>query len=574
MLRELRLGNLALARDLVLELGAGLTMLTGETGAGKSLIAGAMALLAGGKAERGLIREGEEMAWVEGVFDLADRPEDARYCQRLGIRLGGDDVLVLRRELKREGRGRVVINGLTSSVVLLEDVGSRLLSIQSQDQQRVLGRSAFAGEFLDGMLELSDDLAEMATALDAHGDCVRQLDDRRQEVDLARQQLEIWQYQYRELNDAGLDPAEEAQLAERLSVGRNARGLLEAAGTARQHLTESTANARELLGSAEAALAPLETASTKLGEILEQIRDAQSLTAEAASNLERFLDVLEVDPASLDELEERKALYEDLGREYARDVDGMLEMLELLAERISRQESADDDILVLDEAVTEAADRVANVATALRSKRLAGAVRVAEDALACIRPLALPELDLEFRILPDLDERGPVQVAGHRCRISRRGADRIALNVRTNRGEAMGEVGNVASGGERSRIYLGLSVLAGTRQRQPLLLFDEIDSGLGMDNAVPVASLLQRLAQRTQVLCITHLPTVAARGRTHLQVSKQAIEGRTVVSVSPLDGESRLAEIARLLGGEKSGAAAGDSQTAYARQLLEAGESA
>jgi DNA repair protein RecN (Recombination protein N) len=194
---------------------------------------------------------------------------------------------------------------------------------------------------------------------------------------------------------------------------------------------------------------------------------------------------------------------------------------------------------------------------------------VAARAVETIRPLALGELELEFRIEPDLEPDGAVEVGGRPCRITAKGADLIRLLARTNRGEGLGEVGRIASGGEKSRIFLGLSVLQRRGVRQSLQLFDEIDAGLGMDNAVPVAELLGRLAVDSQVICITHLPTVAARGDNHLKVEKVVTGGRTVVQVVPIPGEERVVEIARLLGGQKSGVKGGtDKQAAYARQLL------
>jgi len=218
----------------------------------------------------------------------------------------------------------------------------------------------------------------------------------------------------------------------------------------------------------------------------------------------------------------------------------------------------------------EARNRLTEAALELRSQRLAGCKKVAARARDLIRPLALPELDLTFEIDFRTDPEGTVEVEGKRCRVTADGLDVVRLLCRTNRGEAYGEVGKIASGGEKSRIYLGLSVLAGAGKDQPLLLFDEIDAGLGMDNAVPVAGLLARLAGSGQVLCITHLPTVAAHGQYHLKVAKAVNDGRTSLTVRPVEAESRVVEIARLLGGEMAGMQSTESQLTYARQLLAA----
>lgn len=570
MLQELRVGNLALVDDLVIRFDAGLTILTGETGAGKSLIAGGLSLLAGGRGDREAIRQGEDLAFVEGVFDLSGRAILQAEVRAMGIRLAEDQVLVLRRELRREGRGRVVINGLVSSLALLEQIGPQLLSVQSQDQQRVLSHGGFARDFLDGVLGLDPRRNEVAGHLAAFNDLAARLVARRQEAEFARQQLEMWEYQLRELEEAGLDPAEEAALGEKIALGRNSRALLAGAAQALDALTEGETNACGLLGTAAAALGPLARTSPRLEAVLGLVRDAEAAAAEGAGDLERFLDSVDVDPSRLDEMEERHALYFTLRRKYGREVPELLDLQENLRERVARQKSAASDLDALAAEVEAARGRLAAAAAELRALRGKGARKVAARAVDVIRPLALADLDLAFAVEPRLDAEGQVELEGARCRVSGSGADRVALLARTNRGEAFGEVGRIASGGEKSRIFLGLSVLAGADREQPLLLFDEIDAGLGMDNAIPVARLLARLAERSQVLCITHLPTVAAVGRQHLKVGKSTEGERTTVQVTALSAQQRVAEVARLLGGDLPGPDTVQSQVDYARRLLAA----
>jgi len=572
MLMELRVGNLALVEDLNLMLNPGLTMLTGETGAGKSLIAGALSLLTGVKADRGLIRAGEELAWVEGVFDMSERPQSREWLGSLGVRLAADNVLVLRRELRLTGRGRVLINGLVSSLPLLEQVGGALLAIQSQDQQRRLGQAAFALDFLDEVLQLGSERAAVKAAREIWESLSLQLAGRRQEAEFARQQVDMWQYQLRELQGMGLDLEEEEILAEKLAFGRNARSLLEAAGKALAHLSEGQVTARQLLGSASGALSSVASTSQRLDGILDQIQEAERTVGEAGQDLERFLDAAEVDPAQLDEMEGRKAQYEELRRKYGRDVQGLIDFEASLSERLGRQAESVQDIDALVASIAEAETTLVHAVLELRQRRQDGGPKVAALAADVIRPLALPEITLEFRIEPRLDAASKFQIEGEPCQITNAGADVVNLMVQTNRGEKSGEVAQIASGGEKSRIFLGLSVLTGQEAEQPLLLFDEIDAGLWMDNAIPVAGLLADLALRGQVLCITHLATVAARGQSHLKAEKSLTSDRTVLSVQSLTGQGRLDEIARLLGAEKSGAQeAADSRLAYAKQLLAQG---
>ena len=421
---------------------------------------------------------------------------------------------------------------------------------------------------MDSVLELEPLREQVADSLVVFNDLSHRLATRTQEEEFARQQLEMWEFQLRELEEAQLDPAEESQLVEKLALGRNSRSLLECAAQARQILTEGETNTSQLLGSAIAALGPVSGASPRLEAIISQLQEAQVVADEAGSDLERFLDSVDVDPSQLDELEERHSLYASLKRKYDRDVDDLMDLLGSLRERVERQKSAASDLETLAAELEKARSALAETAGHLRRQRLAGCKKVASRARDLLRPLALPELDLVFDVGVRQDPDGQVQMDGVQCLITGNGGDKVSLLVRTNRGEAFGEVGKIASGGEKSRIYLGLSVLAETGPDQPLLLFDEIDAGLGMDNAVPVAGLLARLSEKGQVLCITHLPTVAAHGKQHLKVSKAISGGRTTLTVGALSPAKRVEEIARLLGGQMSGSQAALSQMDYARQLL------
>lgn len=570
MLLELRIGNLALAEEVVLRPGPGLSVLTGETGAGKSLIAGALSLLAGAKAERHLVRSGEEEAWVEAVCDLSDRPDLIQSLRRLGVAPGPDGLLMLRRELRREGRGRVLIDGRLSSLAVLEAAGGLLFAVQSQDQKRELAGPGFAREFLDDVLGLQPAREAVAEALGLHRELERQLARRREEHALAAEQFDLWRYQRDELRAAGLREGEEEELAEAIAVKRHAQAMLDAAGAARQTLDGGDGAARDQIGRALSTLGPVARRSRRLQEAHDRLEVAADAVAEAASELERFLDGADDDHRGLDELEERKALYEELRRKYRADVPALLTLSETLDERLRRHTAADHDLAGLAAAVQEATARLTAACLALRAARVAGAPRVSLAAGESIRPLALPQLEVLLTVSPARDPGGDLELDGQRCRVAAHGADDVCLLVRPNPGEAAGEAAAMASGGEAARIHLGLTVLRQHRHRPLIWLFDEVDAGLGMDAATPVARLLCDLAHQDQALCITHLPTVAAHGAQHWQVTKRVSGGRTVIGLQELDGPARVAELARQLGGE--GWRHGDdaAQTRYARELLAA----
>jgi DNA repair protein RecN (Recombination protein N) len=570
MLQELRIGGLVLADEVVISLGTGLTVITGETGAGKSLIAGAFSLLCGGRADKDLVREGETTAYVEGVFDLAEAPAQRSFLARCGIRVGSDAVLVLRRELRRQGRSRVLINGLLSSLPLLARVGPRLLAIQSQDQQHQLADPAYARDLLDAALGLQELRVAARRAWEAYRQAEDGLAAFREESRLAREQLDLWRHQHEELTAADLRPGEEQELVERLQVARHASALREAAAATQALLEEGPAPLREQLARSLGLLQAGASRSRELSGVRDSLAAAQEAVADAARALSGFLDRIEFDGRQLAELEERHALYQDLQRKYRRDTAGLCELRDLLASRLERYEDGDASEKERRDALAVAREHLGQVARELHERRVAGAGPVSTAALDRIRPMALAALELELRVTPREDPDGPILIDGRPCRAGPDGAGQVDLLVRTNPGERMGPVAAVASGGERSRIHLGLSLLAAPSADPPLRLFDEMDAGLGMDAAIPVAEVLRDLSAQAQVVVISHLPTVAVRGDAHLAVGKQVHGGRTLMTVRGLAGEARVAEVARLLGGAGWGTDA-RAQQAYAEELLAAG---
>ncbi len=567
MLLELRISQLGLVDELVLRAEPGLTVLTGETGAGKSMIAGALSLLCGGKAPVDLVREGENEGWVEAVLDLTDAPDGRAAVARAGIRVGDDGVLVLRRELRREGRSRVMINGLVSSLAVLETVGPLFLTIQSQHQQLELGRRSFARDYLDRSLGLDGETVAMTGAWERWRDAVAARESALREADAAAEQADIWRYQRDELKAAHLDAEEEESLAERLTILQDTTRLREAAAAVHALLAGGENDASDLLARASGLLPSTDAPVRALDEARSSLLDAQDSAAAAAAVLERFLDAFDDDGGDLDELQQRKSLYEELKRKYGRDVPSLQSHLQVLDERLSRYDGADARLAELEAEEASARDAVVAAASALRAARRAGAGELAERAARAIRPLALPDLELAFVVEPRPDGTPSVEIDGQASRIDATGADVVRLEARTNRGEGMRAVAEVASGGERSRIHLGLSVLDRGAGESPLLLFDEIDAGLGMDAARPVGRLLRELSRNGQVICITHLPTMAVQGAAHWRAEKGARDGRTILTVKAVDGESRLDELERLLGGEDA-VPEGAARRAYARDLL------
>ncbi len=569
MLLELRIHNIAIVEELTLPLGSGLTVLTGETGAGKSVIAGALGLLAGRPNPGDLVRSGSEIGYAEGVFDLGEEPRHLERLGELGLRVEADGILVLRRELRPQGRDRVLINGLVSSLGLLKQVGGLLLNIQSQDQQRRLSRPEFACDLLDDWQQNDDLLRAVNRSWGDLRDLLAELEGLEQATAAGLEQQEIWKYQLEELAAAGLDIQEEELLAEQIHFGRNARRLLESAGFARSLLEDADPSLRMLLGQVMGELGRVSGDSTRLQEVLSILEAAATNLDEASRLLEGYLDTCEIDPSRLDEIEARKALYEQLQRKYHRDVSGLLELAAELKEKLAFQDQAPAEMAALQERVEAARAELTAAVDKLHRRRLAGAKKLGPQLEKILRPLGLPAIRCRIDVSLREDPDGPVRLAGTCCAVTECGCDVVQLLVQPNPGEALGPAHRIASGGEKSRIFLGVSVLEGKSEEPPLRLFDEIDAGLGMEGAGPVADLLAELSRQGQVLCITHLATVAARANRHLKVAKKVRDERTVALVQYLEGEERVEELTRLLGGD---GVIDDSrhQVAFARKLLEA----
>jgi DNA repair protein RecN (Recombination protein N) len=571
MLVEFSVADFALAEDVVIRPGSALTMLTGETGAGKSMIAGALALLAGGPAPKDLVRSGRSEAVVEGAFELAENGPARRELARHGVQPDDGGFLVIRREIRREGRSRVLINGRLSSLAVLEQIGPALIAVQSQDQQRELADPDFARRYLDAHLDHGELLREAADTHAAFTAARDELAARRDEERLLREQIDLWRYQRDELDRATLDPEEEPRLAERLAILRHAADLREAIAAALDALAENDGAARAGIGRAAAALARGACHSESLAALAAQL----DLTAEAlddvVKDLRRFADDVAENPRELAEVEERRALYRELERKYATDVPGLIELRDRLAARIDRREVSRRELAELEERCEMARRELERAANRLSEHRRGGAGRAAAEAESVLRSLALPTLEVALVVEPNSDGDGPISIDGCRCAVARHGADRVALLVKTNPGEPMAAASEIASGGEKSRIHLGLATLLKSPAAGRLFVLDEIDAGLGMDTAPPVARLLRRLAVHNQVICITHLPTMAVYGHDHLKVEKIVRGGRTSLRVQAVVGEDRVGEVARLLGGEGYARADHDSQQSYARQLLRAG---
>ncbi|NEV60966.1 DNA repair protein RecN [Thiorhodococcus minor] len=536
MLTHLQVRDLAIVSHLELDCRRGMTALTGETGAGKSILIDALGLVLGDKADVSMIRAGSERAEILCEVDLGAAPAASAWLIEQG--LDDDGLCIIRRRIVRAGRSRAFINGSAVSGAQLRALGDLLIDIHGQHAHQSLLRANAQRDLLDAYGGHADRATATASAFRAY----RDLDHQLAELEAASQdradRLELLRFQVEELGALGMSGEDIEQLDQeqrRLShLGR----LQETAGGILQLLSEGEPAIADQLGLATTEITELATIDPGLGESRDLLETASIHVGEAAAGLRHYLDGLDLDPAALQEVESRLAQVHDLARKH-RVFPAQLP--ELLAERqteLERLEQAGVTLGDLRQRRDAAWKTFMEHARKLSAERCAAAERLAETVSEAMQQLGMAGGRLSIELEALAEER-----------VGAAGLERVELLVSANPGQPMQPLAKVASGGELSRISLAIQVATAECGTVPTLVFDEVDVGIGGGVAEIVGRLLRRLGDARQVLCVTHLPQVAAQAHQQLRVRKEAVGGETHTRIEPLDEATRVDEIARMLGG-------------------------
>jgi DNA repair protein RecN (Recombination protein N) len=559
VLHELRIENLLLIERAELRLEPGLNAITGETGAGKTILAHSLDLLMGGRARPQIVRPGAEEAWVEGVFSLPDgvlsEPELAEIAARLPEHA---DEVVLGRRIGASGRTSAFIGGRSASAAELRALGSRLLSFYGQHEHRRLTLTSAQLEILDGFagadqLELRDRYRAAhaeATAL------ARELAELREREGSRERDLDLMRFELSEIEAASPDAAEEAELEAESAVLRNAEGLRAGAARALAAVSgqaEDGGGARSALGEADSGLVAVAGHDPELDDLAERLRAAAVELDDAASGLRAYVDGIEAEPGRLEVVEERLDALDRLRRKHGGSIEAVIEHGERCRAEIERLENAEEVAEELGARIAEAESRRAALAEQLSAARASAAEQLGDRVAAELAELAMEGAQLEVVLEPHPEGFGP------------NGAETVEMLVATNPGMPTSPLKDAASGGELSRIMLALSGLA-SGEAERTLVFDEVDAGIGGNTARAVGERLRGLAEGRQVLCITHLPQVASLAATHFRISKDAVGGEARATVERVAGDELVAEIVRMLGADTGDTVA----SRHAKQLLKA----
>ena len=537
MLRHLQIRDFAIVELVELELRSGLTVLTGETGAGKSILVDALELLSGARADADVVRAGAERADIAATVELPARSESLRRlleAQAIECR----DELLLRRVVGGDGRSRAWLNGQSVPLQVLREVAERLFDIHGQHEFQSLVRPAEQRALLDEFAHLQP-LVQQVAAAHAHW---LALLNRSVELESAADErssrLELVRYQVREIEALGLAPGEFAGLREEHARLANRGRLIEGVRAALASLYESEEDtAHTLLARAIGAVRSAASLDERLAALMSPLEEAEIRIKDSGHVLQQYLDSLEIDPQRADTIERRLAAIEELARKHRMPPDALPGRQAELLEELSRLQSAAADLGTVRTELAAALAAYQELARALSARRATAARGLARQISERMQELGMAG----GRFLIDVRRAEGTEPAPH-------GLDRVEFRVSTNPGQPPRALAKVASGGELSRLALAVQVSC-VAEADRCLVFDEVDAGIGGAVAEIVGRELRALAARAQVLCVTHLPQVAAQGHQHLRVLKVTEGTHTRTAVTPLSGGGRVEELARMLGG-------------------------
>lgn len=548
MLEELQIRNFAIIDELTIKFQSGMNVFTGETGAGKSIIVDAIELVVGGKAETDMIRAGYDESEITASFDISALDEVKKRLSELGY---DESEIILRRVLSRSGKSRAYINGKLVPVSLLKEVGALLIDIHGQHQHQSLLNPATHLEHLDrfaGLLPLRERYSVVYFKWVNIKDEINKL---REMEKIRSERMDFLSYEVREIEEAKLNPDEEEYLKTERQILSNSEKFLSFARDGYDNIYAKEGSVLEVLNSLKKRAEELLRVDPALKESVDGIENSIVLLNEVAMFLQKYIDKFNFDPARLDEIESRLALIGRLKKKYGGTIQEILQRCNELKAELKKIESADERLRELEKEEAELYKELNALAEKLREMRIRSSKKLKKGIESELNMLGMEKAIFEVSIKEsDFQENG---------------ADDVEFFISTNPGEEVRRLAMVVSGGELSRIMLAMKkVLAGC-SGVPVLIFDEIDAGIGGAVAEVVGKKLKEVSEEHQVLCVTHLPQIACYAGAHYFVSKQEDKGRTVTRVKQLDKQERIEELARMI----SGLELTKKSREYAKELLE-----
>lgn len=544
MLTELHIENIAVIERADIEPGPGLNVLTGETGAGKSIVIDSLEAILGARASRELVRTGAQNAAVSAVFDdeRAARwlvEHDLEPVGQYDPDTGEGERMVIRRRISAEGKSSALVNGENVTAAELRQLGALLLDIHGQNDGRQLMDETRHRDYLDGFAGLAPQLERQGRLYEEYRQALSAL----RKLEMTEAERERREREYRmtadELAAANIRPGEEEQLLARRELLRNSEKLTEALDAAYEALYGGEDSAAEQAGNASGWTERAASLAPELDEALAEIESARASIEDAAERLRDFRESLDFSPGEYDALETRLSQLRRLEKKYGADEAGLAALLEAAQRGLEELDGSEEKRRELEAELAKRKKAAYNSAKELSQLRRAAGEELRQRVEQGLRELSMPSVRFETEIVPLEGEPG----------FDATGMDEVRFLMSANAGEAPGRISKIASGGELARIMLVMKDVLSERDGTPAMVFDEIDEGVSGVAAQRVAEKLARLSKKKQVICVTHLPQIAAMADTHFRIEKTERDGRTYTKVTPLEREGRIRELARLHGG-------------------------
>lgn len=543
MLETLHISNYALIDSIDINFESGLNIITGETGAGKSIMLGALSMIMGGRADTRIVRSAEKKSVIEAVFTVDDHPKLEAWCKANDVDWD-EKRCILRREISPTGRSRSFVNDSPVPLSTMREVAIQLIDIHSQHQNLLLGRPEFQTDVIDTLAENGMRLDEHRKRWNNFKTALQRLKTARARLKKSKEDEEYTRYQLDQLLDLKLtNPEEQTELEQRREVLENVNQLKEALGNAINALSSAPTNAIDLIDEAKNSCDSLHAVLSESDDIAGRLESTSIELKDISDTLTSIDDELAADPQELSEIEQRlDSFYSMEQKHHVDSLAGLIELRDKLSQRLLELDDSESTLGELEKEARRTLSLAKESASALTKSREAAAEAFSKELVERATPLGMRNLRCEVEITP--------------AELSSTGADNVAFMFAFNKNQPLMPVGNAASGGEISRLMLSIKSIIAKRMELPAIIFDEVDTGVSGDVANRMGVMMEEIGRSLQVIAITHLPQVAAMGRAHYKVYKQDDEDATHTRISPLAETDRIGELALMLSGDPEDKAA------------------
>ncbi|MFW6157524.1 MAG: DNA repair protein RecN [Balneolaceae bacterium] len=562
MIKSLYIKDFALIDELEVTFDAGLNILTGQTGAGKSIIIGALNMILGERADTEVIRQGADKAIAEGIMHVGDHREIRQLLEEQAVEYAPE--LILRREIRSSG-SRAFINDTPVTIGVLKKTGDFLVDLHGQHEHQMLLNEENHRGVIDGFEGVEPVLQSYRKS---YGDTIeirKELNALKKRERQLQEKLELYRFQVNELEEAGLDPGEEEELEAEMNLLDNAEELDQKAASVTEIGDTDEVNIMELLNTMKLHLEDMARIEPEFETYLEEMTTARISIRETIQFTERYRSNIEFNPQRLEKLRQRQAELNRLRKKYNRTVPELIQYLGEIRQELNLAENFDVEIERLQQAFEKACRQLSEKAQKLHRKRMDIGEQLSEKIEQELTQLGIPNAALEVHVDWLQNDSGWLQVEGQQVECTEHGCDAVRLYISTNKGEKPKPLAKIASGGEISRVMLALKSILAKEQSLPVMIFDEIDTGISGEVSEKVGRTMRRLAEQCQIIAITHQPQIASQAHQHYKVEKIEEGERTVTHINRLSDTEHIKEVASLMSGEEIT----DSALNSARELIE-----